>query len=105
MANEHLATYLNDHLAGSTVAIELLEDLEREGTGITRSLAELRADIEADRKELKSLIARLGISESRTRKVSGWLTEMSARSGAAARYQQDQKARRRVHPRIAPARL
>ncbi len=28
MANEHLATYLNDHLAGSAVALELLDQLE-----------------------------------------------------------------------------
>jgi hypothetical protein len=34
MAKEHLEIYLNDHLAGSVVALELLEDLEREGTGI-----------------------------------------------------------------------
>ena len=25
MANEHLATYLNDHHAGSVVAVELME--------------------------------------------------------------------------------
>lgn len=85
MANEHLATYLNDHLAGLTVAIELLQDIEAEGAGITKSLAELRADIEADRNELQALMHRLGIAESRTRKVSGWLTEMAARSRAAPR--------------------
>src|SRR5438067_2160325 len=28
MGNEHIATYLNDHLAGSVVALELLEHLE-----------------------------------------------------------------------------
>ena len=28
MVNEHLATYLNDHLAGSVAAIELLEHLQ-----------------------------------------------------------------------------
>ena len=28
MANEHLATYLNDHLAGSAVTLELLDQLE-----------------------------------------------------------------------------
>jgi len=79
MAKEHLEIYLNDHLAGAVMALELLEDLEREGTGITKSLAELRADIEADRTELLALMHRLGIDESRTRKASGWLTEMAAR--------------------------
>jgi hypothetical protein len=79
MAKEHLEIYLNDHLAGAVVALELLEDLEREGTGITKSLAELRADIEADRTELLALMHRLGMDESRTRKVSAWLTEKVAR--------------------------
>jgi hypothetical protein len=79
MAKEHLAIYLNDHLAGAVMAIELLENLEREGMGIARALAEIRADIEADRKELQGFMERLGVSQSRTRKVSGWLTEMAAR--------------------------
>jgi hypothetical protein len=56
-----------------------LEDLEREGTGFSKSLAELRADIKADRNEMQGLMDRLGISESRTRKVSGWLMEKVAR--------------------------
>jgi len=79
MTKENLEIYLNDHLAGVVVALELLEDLEREGTGLTRSLTELRADIEADRQELLALMRKLGIEESRSRKVSGWLTEKVAR--------------------------
>jgi hypothetical protein len=75
MADEHLAAYLNDHLAGSVVAVDLLERLEAADTDMTESLAQLRADIEADRRELQALMSRLGIVESRSRKVSGWLAE------------------------------
>jgi hypothetical protein len=77
MANEQLATYLNDHLAGSLAAIELMESLEssHEGTAIAAFVRELRAEIETDQKELQGLMSRLEISESRTRKVSAWLTE------------------------------
>ncbi len=77
MANEHLATYLNDHLAGSVVAVELMESLEssHEGTPVATFVRELRADIEADQKELQRLMSSLEISESRTRKASAWLTE------------------------------
>ena len=77
MANEHLATYLNDHLAGSVVAVELMESLEssHEGTPVATFIRTLRADIEADQKELQRLMTALEISESRTRKVSAWLTE------------------------------
>jgi hypothetical protein len=63
MANQHLAAYLNDHLAGSVTAIELREHLEKTqaGTATGRFAAELRAEIVADRQELESLMARLHI--------------------------------------------
>jgi hypothetical protein len=77
MGNEHLATYLNDHLAGSVVAIELMEHLEATfaGSPVAAFVANLRADVEADRRELESLMANLRIAESRTRKASAWITE------------------------------
>src|SRR5438105_546827 len=77
MAGQHVATYLNDHLAGSVVALELLEHLERAqaGSPVARFAAELRADIAADRGELEVLMARLQVSVSRPRKVAAWFGE------------------------------
>jgi hypothetical protein len=77
MADEHLATYLNDHLAGSVVAVELMENLQEvyADTPVADFISKLHADIEADRQELKELMDRLEISESTTRKASAWLTE------------------------------
>ena len=75
MVNDNLAIYLNDHLAGSVVAIELLERLEAAGTYMAPTLAQVRADIEADRAELRELMRRLQIAESRPRKVTGWIAE------------------------------
>jgi hypothetical protein len=77
MANQHLATYLNDHLAGSVVAIELLEHLQaaQAGTAVERFLAQLRAEIEADRQELEALIDRLNFAKSRPRQAAAWLAE------------------------------
>ena len=76
MANEHLATYLNDHLAGSVVAVELMENLEAAyaETPIANFVNGIRMEVEADQRELQQLMNRLEISESRTRQVS-WLTE------------------------------
>jgi hypothetical protein len=75
MANEHIETYLNDHLAGSTAAVELLEHLETAHgeSGVGQAAAELRAEIEADRQELRAVMGRLEVDESRARKASGWL--------------------------------
>lgn len=80
MAEQHLATYLNDHLAGSETALELLEHLEQSHAGTPEAAlaAELRADILEDRRELEALIARRGAAVSRTRKMAGWLAEKAA---------------------------
>jgi hypothetical protein len=75
VAREHLAIYLNDHLAGSVAAIELLQDLiEQHGDGRTASLTRLKFDIDADQQQLKELIQRLGVSESAPRKAVAWVT-------------------------------
>jgi hypothetical protein len=77
MANESLATYLNDHLAGSVLALELLDHLEAERTEAAeaRILADVRAEILTDRQLLESFMARLGIAVSRSRQATAWLTE------------------------------
>jgi hypothetical protein len=65
MDNPQLATYLNDHLASSEVAFELLDLLEKEhaGTQIAILASGLREDIAADRRELEALMSRLGIAQ------------------------------------------
>jgi hypothetical protein len=77
MADEHIATYLNDHLAGSVVALELLDHLmaTHSEADLTAFFRQLRADIAADRDELEGLMQSLNISESRTRKASAWMAE------------------------------
>ena len=77
MANESLATYLNDHLAGSVLALELLDHLvaERTEAAEARILADVHAEILADRQLLEAFMARLGIAVSRPRQATAWLTE------------------------------
>lgn len=80
MTNHHLAAYLNDHLAGAVAALEMLEHLREAhaGSPLAQVLVELQADIEADREELEGLMGRLGVAESRPRKLAGWLGEKVA---------------------------
>jgi hypothetical protein len=75
MGHEHLATYLNDHLAGATVALELLETLVAAPAPLAGFFGQLKGEISADRQELEALMSRLEIGESRTRKASAWLAE------------------------------
>jgi hypothetical protein len=80
MANEQLATYLSDHLAGSVAALDLLDHLEAAhvGTATGRALAEIRADILADRRELEAIMERAGVSESLPRQAVAWLAEKAS---------------------------
>jgi hypothetical protein len=75
MSRDHLATYLNDHLAGSVTALEILDRLAEEASELSPFLARLKKEIEADRQHLVDLMARLHISQSRIRKASGWIAE------------------------------
>ncbi|MEA2722820.1 MAG: hypothetical protein QOH59_591 [Gemmatimonadales bacterium] len=77
MAIQILTTYLNDHLAGSVAAIELLDHLRKVSKSTEREtlFTALQSDIEEDQKVLKELLRGLGEPESRVRQVAAWLTE------------------------------
>ena len=76
-----LDDYLNDHLAGSIAALELLDRAVETYTGkpLERFFRELRDDIRADQGQLEELIAKLGIKESTVRKASAWIAEKFSR--------------------------
>ena len=77
MNTAHLSTYLNDHLAGAIVALNLIHHLELTyaDTKLAPFFAELRSDIQADRRDLERLMSRLQISPSRLRIASAWITQ------------------------------
>lgn len=77
MSAEVYRTYLNDHLAGSVAALELVDHLRHasEGTELHSFLAALRREIEEDQEVLRSLLHRTGGTESKIRKAAAWLTE------------------------------
>lgn len=71
-----LATYLNDHLAGSVAALELLDNLLEHNPAAGRdTLVEVRSEIQRDQQLLRDILDRIGSRESTTRKVAAWLSE------------------------------
>jgi hypothetical protein len=80
--NDRLTTYLHDHLAGSTVAIDLLTVLRDEHTGepIGGLAAELLEEVEADRAVLRGLAERLGAPSNPVKEAAAWLAEKVARA-------------------------
>jgi hypothetical protein len=80
MLSKHAATYLNDHLAGSITALEMLDLIisSYPDCDAATAASSLRDEVIADRKVLEDLMERLGISQNALRKTSAWLAEKGA---------------------------
>jgi hypothetical protein len=71
--NQHLAVYLNDHLAGSSAAFDVL-DVLAEVRGLEDWVRHIREDIAQDRLELENLMSSLQISRGTVRQAAGWVS-------------------------------
>lgn len=82
MSTKVLRIYLNDHLAGSVAALELLDHLTDLHSDPARKqfFVGLRAEIEEDQKVLQRMLAQVGGEESPVRKAAAWLTEKLGRA-------------------------
>ena len=69
----NLAVYLNDHLAGSSAALEILHRLR--DVEASRWIDSLHTDISDDRATLMRFMEASGITVSELRKGAGWLGE------------------------------
>jgi hypothetical protein len=78
---EDLTDYLNDHLAGSVGAIELLDRLIEtyEGKPLEKFFRELHDEIQHEQGQLRELMQKLGVAESAVRKAGAWLAEKLSR--------------------------
>jgi hypothetical protein len=87
-----LAIYLNDHLAGATLGVELALRAARENTGSELGvfLGEvLLPEIREDRQTLERLMGWLGIARSRPKVAAAWAAEKVGRlklNGELTRY-------------------
>jgi hypothetical protein len=81
VSSRYLPIYLNDHLVGSTVGVELVRRMEREnsGTELGAFLLDLAAEIEEDREALLQLMQKLGVTPSRAKIAAGWTAEKLGR--------------------------
>jgi hypothetical protein len=78
--SENLGTYLNDHMAGSVLALELLDHLiDLPEAPDRKLLTQLRTEIQEDQEVLRQLLGSVGTGESTARKAAAWLTEKLGR--------------------------
>jgi hypothetical protein len=81
MSRDALGVYLNDHLAGSVGAVEMVERTIRENQGqpFAERLSRVLTDIQEDQAVLESLIERLGVGQNPIKKAGAWLAEKAGR--------------------------
>jgi hypothetical protein len=79
--NRYLATYLNDHLAGATVGVELARRAagSNKGSRYGAVLQDLSADIAEDRTTLTDLMATVGVGRDRLKILAAWTGEKVGR--------------------------
>ena len=77
-----LESYLNDHLAGSVSALELLAhwaDVHK-GDTLGNFFAETEKEVKADQDTLREVMRALGVAESKVRKAGAWAAEKVGRA-------------------------
>ncbi|CAN5500290.1 hypothetical protein BH18VER1_BH18VER1_07640 [soil metagenome] len=74
---KNLSIYLNDHLAGSLAALELIEHVASNypDSHLETFLGELHAEVSADQDVLRDLLNTFEAQESTVRKAGAWLAE------------------------------
>jgi hypothetical protein len=79
---KELDSYLNDHLAGSVGALELVAHwaLLYEGKPLGTFFTDIEAEIRADQDTLQDLMRSLGIEESKVRQAGAWAAEKVGRA-------------------------
>jgi hypothetical protein len=79
---ELLAIYLNDHLVGATAGVELARRLRasnEDDPEFGPALAEVCAEIEADRETLKTVMNRFGVGQGKLKPLAAVLGERLGR--------------------------
>jgi hypothetical protein len=85
MPADALKRYLQDHLAGSVAALQLMETLadHERGLPLEQKLRGLHYEVTEEQERLKAILARLEGEESPLKRAAAWLTEKLHRARLA----------------------
>ena len=77
-----LNSYLNEHLAGSVSALELIAHWveTQKGNSLGNFFLEVEREIKADQEALRDVMGVLGVEESKMRKAGAWAAEKVGRA-------------------------
>ena len=78
----NLASYLNDHLAGSVSALELIDHWAEahKGEPLGSFFVATGTEIKADQETLRGIMRTLAVEESKVRKAGAWAAEKLGRA-------------------------
>lgn len=81
MANKALETYLNDHLAGSRLGVDLANKIveQAQGTPLEAPMTQVATEIEEDREKLVEIMERVGATENPVKQATAWFAEKASR--------------------------
>jgi hypothetical protein len=79
---KELDSYLNDHLAGSISALELIAHWVKihKGEPLGSFFVEIEREIKADQDTLRDVMCALGVEESKVRQAGAWAAEKVGRA-------------------------
>jgi hypothetical protein len=79
--DKRLAIYLNDHLAGATVGVELVQRIagSNRGTPLGNMLDRLTVEVREDRDTLERLMEQVGAGQDRIKVAGAWTAEKVGR--------------------------
>ena len=88
---DNLSTYLNDHLAGSVAALNMIDHLidTYEKKPLAQFFRDLRAEIAADQAKLQGLVDKLDKKHNAIRKAGAWIAEKLSRAKIRASKSRD----------------
>ena len=88
---DNLSTYLNDHLAGSVAALNMIDHLidTYEEKPLAQFFRDLRAEIAADQARLQGLVDKLDKKHNAIRKAGAWIAEKLSRAKIRAGESRD----------------
>jgi len=77
-----LDSYLNDHLAGSISALEVIDHWAetQKGEPLGSFFGEIEREIKEDQETLRGIMRTLGVEESKVRKAGAWAVEKLGRA-------------------------
>jgi N-acetylglucosamine kinase-like BadF-type ATPase len=86
--SDPLATYLNDHMAGASLAIDLLKAMKKrhDDESLSQFATSILVEVEEDEETLRSFAKNIGSGSNVFKEAAAWLAEKASRFKARGEF-------------------